>query len=424
MSEMPLFDRVPPDPPPGEVGPTPPAGDDARDGSPEVLRVAELNRAANALVSGRWSDVRVVGELSNVRRVATGHVYFALNDEQEQAQLSGVMFRSDAARARARLQDGARVEMRGRVAIYEPRGRFQLIARQATPQGAGELAALIAQWRRELEAEGLLDPARKRPLPLWPAVVGVVTSATGAAVRDIIRVTHDRCGVRLVIADCRVQGEAAPESIARALEAIQRVEGVEVVIVARGGGSAEDLGAFHDPRVTHAIARCRVPVISGVGHETDTTLADLVADVRAATPSNAAEIAVPDAAVLEDRLDGLRRDLMGAMEGVIDRGRLRIERAERALQDPRRGVLGVRRRLAELDTALVRSSGRRLSGHRAMLSALVERLRRHDPRTALARDRRRLRELSARLVRTEAQLVALAAFSSPHSAMAMPTRSR
>lgn len=362
-----------------------------------VLRVAAVNRMVRASLEDRFPSLWVEGELSDVTRAATGHVYFTLNDEREVAQLRGVMFRSDARRAKARLANGERVQLRGTLSLYEPRGSFQLIARVALPQGQGDLHAQFEATRKKLEAEGLLDPERKRALPRVPRVVGVVTSESGAAIHDIVRVAHGRSPVRLVLAPCLVQGSDAPAAIVRALGAIQRLPQVEVVIVGRGGGSAEDLVAFNDVRVARAIAACRVPVVSAVGHEVDVSIADLVADVRAATPSNAAELVVPERAALVGELEAHRRALERAMELRVGRARLRLDRLARRVPDRRAAVMGLRARLLELRARLDDAVQGRTALSRTALSRLSSRLSRVDPRLSLSRDRARLSRLSGRL---------------------------
>ena len=382
MAEMPLFDRL---------------EDHDHDGEERVFRVSEVNRAVRAQLEDVWASVLIEGELSDVRRSQQGHVYFTLNDEEEPAQLRGVMFRSDVMRSKAPLEDGARIRFRGKLSLYQARGQFQLIARSAKPAGAGDLAAEFMRLRKKLEAEGLLDPDRKRPLPVLPRVVGVVTSRTGAALRDIIRVAAERCPVRILVADCRVQGEAAPPSIVRALELVQRVDELDVVIVSRGGGSAEDLWAFNDEAVARAIAACRVPVVSGVGHEVDVTIADLVADVRAATPSNAAEIVVPERAALLREVRSLERRLSQAFDGLIGGLKLVLERLLRPLYEARRVIDPVRRELRELGDRLVHTQRTDVRAKRAEQAELHQRLMRVDPRSVLRRDQRDLARLVTRL---------------------------
>ena len=399
MSEMPLFERL---------------RSDDHEQDERVLRVSEVNRAVRHMLEDHWSNVLIEGELSDVRR-AKGHVYFTLNDEDDPAQLRGVMFQSDVRRSKAPLEDGARIRFRGSLSLYTARGQFQLIARSAKLAGEGDLAARFRKLQAKLEAEGLLDPIRKRSLPELPRVVGVVTSKTGAALHDIMRVAQERCPVHILVADCRVQGEQAPKSIVSALELVQRVDDLDVVIVSRGGGSAEDLWAFNDEGVARAIATCRVPVVSGVGHEVDLTIADLVADVRAATPSNAAEMVVPEREALLGQLRSLERGLSRALDNRIGGLRLRLERLLRPLYDARRVIAPVRSELTELGAELSRTQQRSIRVRRERLSMLQQRLMRHDPRTVLRSDQRelaawtaRLRDASRRPIRVRReQLVAL-----------------
>ncbi|HEX7481783.1 MAG TPA: exodeoxyribonuclease VII large subunit [Polyangiales bacterium] len=379
---------------------TRPAAND--DGDVErVYRVSQLNRAVRVLLEERWSGVWVEGELSDVTHAASGHVYFTLNDEDEPAQVRVVMFKNDARRSKARLEDGARVKLQGQLSLFAPRGSYQLIARVAMPYGLGELHAQFERVRKRLEAEGLLAPERKRPLPKLPRVLGVVTSASGAALHDIIRVAHGRCPVRIVVAPCLVQGAEAPASIVAALEAIQQLPELDVVIVGRGGGSAEDLIAFNDERVARAIAACRVPTVSAVGHEVDISIADLIADLRAATPSNAAELVVPDRRALSSELRTAERAILRAAEVRLGRERLRLERSSQHLRDPRTALSAVRARIDCLRAQLREELAARLKHERAQLQALGDRLARLDPRLLLA-DRRAL------LVRLHTQIASAA----------------
>ena len=382
MAEMPLFERL--------------EGDD-HDGEERVFRVSEVNRAVRFQLEDEWGSVLIEGELSDVKRSQQGHVYFSLNDEEEPAQLRGVMFRSDVGRTKAPLQDGARIRFRGKLSLYQARGQFQLIARSAKPAGEGDLAAQFRKLRAKLEAEGLLDPSRKRELPKLPRVVGVVTSRTGAALRDIMRVARERCPVHILVADCRVQGDTAPASIVSALELIQRVEDLDVVIVSRGGGSAEDLWAFNDEGVARAIASCRVPVVSGVGHEVDVTIADLVADERAATPSNAAEIVVPERDALLREVQSLERRLSQAFDNRMGGLRLRLERMLRPLYGARRVIIPVRRELSSLGEQLAQAKRSALRARRERYASLHQRLMRLDPRSVLRADQRALAALNGRL---------------------------
>ncbi len=367
-----------------------------RDEPAKVYRVAELSRRLRLKMEG-WGEVWVEGELSDVQRAASGHVYFTLHDGQEQAQLRGVMFRGDARFARARMEQGERVRVLGTLSLFEPRGTFQILARVALTAGDGDRRVELEKLKKKLAAEGLFAPERKRPLPRYPRVVGLVTSKEGAALHDVIRVASGRAPVRLVVSHCLVQGAEAPLSIVKALRRVVKVPGIEVVIVTRGGGASEDLGAFNDERVARAIAACPVPVVSGVGHEVDETIADRVADVRAATPSNAAERVVPDQKALARELELMRRRLERALEVQVGRGRLRLERLERRLADPRRSLAGVRHRFVATEADLERAMGQVAARARHRLQALAQRLGRQDPRAVLARDRATLVGLAHRL---------------------------
>src|SRR5439155_19719387 len=236
----------------------------------------------------------VRGEVSGLKRAESGHLYFALKEGRE-ALIACVMWRTSASRLACEPRDGAEVEAFGGVSVYEPRGRYQLVARELRPAGLGALLLALEELKRRLAAEGLFDAARKRPLPRIPARVGLVTSPVGAAVRDLVKVLRARWpSIGIVLAPVRVQGQGAAEEIAAAIAAFNHYRKVDLLIVGRGGGSLEDLWAFNEEIVARAIAASRLPVISAVGHEVDWTLADWTADVRAATPSNAAELAVRD----------------------------------------------------------------------------------------------------------------------------------
>lgn len=362
-----------------------------------ALSVAGLNRAVRLGLEQEFGDVLVVGEISDLTRAASGHLYFTLNDENEQAQVRVVMFKSDVRRSRATLESGARICVRGGLTLYEARGSYQLLARNAFPAGEGDLAAQFRRLLEKLSAEGLTAPERKRPLPLLPRCIGLITSEHGAAVHDVVRVAFSRCPVRIVLAPCLVQGEAAPATIVRALRAVQNVAELDVVILARGGGSAEDLWAFNDESVARAIASCRVPVVSGVGHEVDTTIADLVADVRASTPSNAAELVVPHRNALLDRLRHAQRVLSRAMEAHIGRERLALTHKARKLRDPRPRLTRAQAQLHTAERRLARAFQGRLARARLDLDARERKLTTLSPRARLSTQRVLLSRLRARL---------------------------
>ena len=298
----------------------------------EILTVSALNDRIKAILEG-FAVVWVEGEVSNLRRPASGHVYFTLKDMK--SQIRAVIFRSPFGSGWKRpaafeIEEGMSLVCRARVTVYPPRGEYQLVIDAVEPRGLGALQKAFEQLKARLEAEGLFDPARKKPLPFLPARIGVVTSPTGAVIRDILTVTRRRFpSVDIRIAPVRVQGTEAPAEIIRALGDLQIAGGVDVIILARGGGSLEDLAPFNDEGVARAIARSRIPVISAVGHETDFTIADFTADLRAATPSAAAELAVPLCAELLETVESLRLRLIRLLRQQRERRRERIEHVGR-----------------------------------------------------------------------------------------------
>lgn len=364
-----------------------------------VYRVAEVGQAVRSTLQRRFKDFWVEGELSKVHRARSGHVYFDLSDEQEVAVISGVVFAGTLPAVKARLVDGERVRVRASVDYFLPRGQTQLQVKTMLPAGEGDLAAKFLAIRKRLAEDGLLDESRKRPLPAAPLTVGVVTSATSAALHDVLRVAHARAPIRIVVADCRTSGDQAPRSVVVALEAIQKLPEVEVILLVRGGGSPEDLWSFNHEAVCRAVAACRVPVVCGVGHESDHCLAEEVADVRASTPSNAAEKAVPDWQVLRQELEGRERRLQSALAATIDRKQITLARLLRRLGDPRSSVLSAHRQIEALDRRLAEGTLRSLGASRTRLDELHERLQRQDPRAALKADAERLRVLDRRLRR-------------------------
>ncbi len=306
----------------------------------KVLTVSELTTRVRLALEEQFVELWVEGELSNCRVWKTGHLYFTLKDRG--AQINGVMFRSALRYLRFKPQDGLSVVARGRVTVYEQKGEYQIICEHLQPRGLGGLQLAFDQLKQRLAAEGLFDPRRKRALPALPRKIGVVTSLDGAALRDIIQVLRRRHpNAHIVVRPARVQGEGAALEVARGIAAIAKVKGVDVVIVSRGGGSIEDLWAFNEEVVARAIAGCPVPTISAVGHETDVTIADFVADVRAPTPSAAAEIVVSRHEDFCGNVDRLSHRLAAAMRARTRRLELRV----RALE-ARPGYAGFHGRLA------------------------------------------------------------------------------
>lgn len=320
--------------------PGPESGKPAGPGLRRILTVSELTGRIRTLLEETFFEIWVEGELSNCRVWNTGHMYFTLKDAG--AQIKGVMFRSSLRLLRFKPHDGLRVVARARVSVYDPKGEYQIICEHLEPEGLGALQLAFDQVKQRLAAEGLFDARRKRPLPVLPRKIGVVTSLDGAAVRDIIKVLRRRyANAHIVIRPTRVQGEGAAPDIARGLMAIGQVQGVDVVIVGRGGGSFEDLWAFNEEIVARAIAGCPVPTISAIGHETDVTIADFVSDLRAPTPSAAAEMVVSRKDEVSARIDRLSHRRDAAMTSRVHRLDARL----RGLQ-ARPAYAGVRGRVA------------------------------------------------------------------------------
>jgi exodeoxyribonuclease VII large subunit len=312
----------------------------ARERARIVLTVSELTSTIRNVLESSLADVWVEAEISNCRRWNTGHLYFTLKDPG--AQLKAVMFKSAVRTLKFKPEDGLHVVVRGRLSVYEPKGEYQIVCEQMEPHGLGALQLAFDQLKRRLQAEGLFDAARKRALPALPRRIGIVTSPDGAAIRDIIKVLGRRYpNAHLVIRPARVQGEGAASEIARGIRDIVKVPGIDVVIVGRGGGSVEDLWAFNEEVVARAIVASPVPIISAVGHEVDFTIADFVADVRAPTPSAAAEIVVSRKEDFCTHIERLGERLTGAMRGSLARLESRVHQLNR-----RPGFAGWSARLA------------------------------------------------------------------------------
>jgi len=363
-----------------------------------VLSVTELTVRIRDLLEADLFEVWVEGELSNCRVWNTGHLYFTLKDEA--TQLRGFMFRSSLRYFKFKPTDGTRVVARGKISVYEPKGEYQLVCEHLEPQGLGALQLAFEQLKKRLQAEGLFDAARKRPLPALPRKIGIITSLDGAAIRDIIKVLRRRyANAHLVIRPARVQGDGASIEIAQALRQIGRVPNVDVVILGRGGGSIEDLWAFNEENVARAIARSPVPVIAAVGHETDFTIADFVADVRAPTPSAAAELVVARKDEFRGSIDRLLDRLRAAARGGIQRNVRRVHVA-----DSRPAFAGLPGRVAmrgrhasELTHALARVVRASLAARGRRLQQLERQLSTFDAGQRLAAIRTRLVTVDGRM---------------------------
>jgi exodeoxyribonuclease VII large subunit len=390
LFDLPFEEPEEPDAPAPEPEPAPPVR--------RILSVSELTGAIRERLETSFPEVWVEGELSNARIWNTGHLYFTLKDRA--AQIKGVMFRSVLRYLRFKPEDGLRVVLRGRISVYDPKGEYQLVAEHMEPQGYGPLQLAFEQLKKKLAAEGLFDAARKRPLPALPRRIGIVTSIDGAALRDMIRVLRRRYpNAHLVIAPSRVQGDDASGEIVRALRQLGRIQGVDVIIVGRGGGSLEDLWAFNEERVARAIAAAPVPVISAVGHETDFTIADFVADLRAPTPSAAAELVVRQKDDFVAHVDRLGERAFAAITGHRRRldSRLHQLRARPGFAGLQ-GRLAMRgRHVAELATLLQRAERSVIAARRRRADLLRRTLDQFDPRHRLAAVRTALVARDSRL---------------------------
>ena len=372
---------------------------------PPSISVGELTRRIKGTLEERFRTVWVEGEMGKVTEHRSGHIYFTLKDNE--ARIDGVVWRTTAWRIGQQggyqPTEGHRVLARGQLSVHAPRGAYSLIVDVFLPAGVGDLQAAYEQLKRKLAAEGLFDAARKKPLPFLPRAVGVITSATGAARHDIETVLRRRAPqVHIVLYPAQVQGEGAAADVARGIAELDWDPRVEVIIVGRGGGSLEDLWAFNEEDVARAIAACHTPVISAVGHESDTTIADLVADVRAATPSEAAEKAVPNRDDLLYTLDGLVERLGRAVERRVEQARFRLVALERRA----RVDLGFEGRAARLDrwvARLERAAKQQLAWQRRALHQLEVTLREQHPGRRLSVSRQRVEAARSRLDRAMAR---------------------
>ena len=365
-----------------------------------IWPVRELVEQVRALVEKKYVDVWVEGEISNLRPAPSGHIYFTLKDDE--AQLPVVLFRRQALLLRFRPEDGLHVLVRGRVSVYPQRGQLQLVAETMEPVGAGSLQLAFEQLKERLKAEGLFDAERKKPLPAFPRTVGIITSPSGAVIRDFLNIIARRhSGLNVLLYPASVQGEAAPAEIEAALAELNASGLVDVIVLARGGGSLEDLAAFNSERVARAISESTLPVVSAVGHETDFTIADFVADLRAPTPSAAAELITEAQHKVADRVMSYGVRLERAVRYQMLQVRQRIDslHAERAEWRVTGLLLRLDQRLDDFDVRLENAVTMQLRerGNAVMVSS--EKVMRHDPRHLLGTARERLALNMARISR-------------------------
>jgi len=339
-----------------------------------ILTVSQLTAEIKTLLERNFEHLWVEGEVSNLRLPGSGHLYFTLKDES--AQIRAVMFRTQNRLLKFQLEDGLQVVGYGRLTVYEPRGEYQIVLDYLEPKGLGALQLAFDQLKEKLSREGLFDPARKKPLPPLPQKIGIVTSPTGAAIRDILQIIDRRfANVHILLYPVRVQGVGAAQEIARAIDELGQWPGLDVMIVGRGGGSLEDLWAFNEEPVARAIHRSPVPVVSAVGHEIDFTIADFVADLRAPTPSAAAELVVRNKVELVQTLESLARRLSQTVRMKLESRQVRLSSLVYRLADPRKRVSDQRLRLDDLSsrlaTSIQQSLGRRIDRFRMKVESLT-----------------------------------------------------
>lgn len=370
----------------GEFGVPATRAGERRANERQVISVSDLTRRIKDALAVGVGAVSVVGEVSDLSRPSSGHIYFALKDQR--SQIRAVLWRT-AARPGFDLADGQEVICQGELDVYGPRGSYQLIVRRVEAVGLGDWQRRLKELHRRLEAEGLFEESRNRPLPRFIRRVALVTSPTGAAVHDFLEVTRRRWrGLQVLVVPVRVQGEGAAEEIARALGEVQRLRPApQAIVVARGGGSPEDLWCFNEERLVRAVRASRIPVVSAIGHEVDVTLCDLAADVRALTPSEAAERVAPSAAELQELLQQLARRMATGLRGGAERARARLERlvSRPVLQRPEQLVTERWRRVDELQERAARAALRRVVDSRRGVASFAARLESLSPLAVLGR---------------------------------------
>lgn len=353
-----------------------------------ILTVSQLTSLIRGVLEENFEHVWVEGEVSNLATPASGHLYFTLKDGA--AQIRCVMFRASSRALKFRPRDGMGLIVRGRVTVYDQRGEYQLLVEYLEPRGIGALQLAFIQLKEQLAREGLFADEHKKPIPSLPQKIGVVTSATGAAIHDILTVLNRRfANVEILIRPVKVQGEGAAEEIAGAIDDFNRYGAIDVMIVGRGGGSLEDLWAFNEETVARAIHRSRIPVISAVGHEVDFTIADFVADLRAPTPSAAAELVVKSKEELAARLEFLGHRLIQGVRQVLAERRAGIDGLSRSLRDPSMLVGHLSQRIDDLSARLGRGAANSVRRHRGSLDLLTTNLRLTNPAVRIERARER-----------------------------------
>ena len=361
------------------------------EGFPEEINenfftVSEISRGIRTSLEHKFSNIGVLGEISNVRKPSSGHIYLTLKDKN--SQLQAVVFRNSASRIKFELKDGMEVISFGSITVYEPRGQYQLIINKIEPKGIGALQLAFQQLKEKLEKEGLFDSAHKKPLPFIPQKIGIVTSPTGAAIKDILNIIDRRfANVEILIYPVKVQGEGAAQEIAEAITGLNSDSDIDVIIAGRGGGSMEDLWAFNEEVVARSIYRSRIPIISAVGHEIDITIADLVADKRALTPSEAGELVVPRKDLLIEKIEKFKARLLQSLTGKLRLSKEKLVRIANsyAMKQPFDRLNRWQQRLDEFAQRLNLNITHALNTEREKLSGIAGKLESLSPLNVLKR---------------------------------------
>ena len=361
------------------------------EGFPEEINenfftVSEISRGIRTSLEHKFSNIGVLGEISNVRKPSSGHIYLTLKDKN--SQLQAVVFRNSASRIKFELKDGMEVISFGSITVYEPRGQYQLIINKIEPKGIGALQLAFQQLKEKLEKEGLFDSAHKKPLPFIPQKIGIVTSPTGAAIKDILNIIDRRlANVEILIYPVKVQGEGAAQEIAEAITGLNSDSDIDVIIAGRGGGSMEDLWAFNEEVVARSIYSSRIPIISAVGHEIDITIADLVADKRALTPSEAGELVVPRKDLLIEKIEKVKARLLQSLTGKLRLSKEKLVRIANsyAMKKPFDRLNRWQQRLDEFAQRLNLNITHALNTEREKLSGIAGKLESLSPLKVLKR---------------------------------------
>ncbi|MDH3347261.1 MAG: exodeoxyribonuclease VII large subunit [Desulfobulbaceae bacterium] len=368
--------------------------------TPRIFKVSEITSSIRSILETHYPFIQVSGEISNLRKPRSGHLYFTLKDDK--AQIKAVLFVMQQRYLNQALRDGQQVICSGRISVYEPRGDYQLIVDGVNFHGAGLLQKAFEQLKNILDAEGLFDPGHKKALPPMPQHLTLVTSPNGAAVHDFIKIAQKRFpGCSISVYPVSVQGETAADEIVQAIEAINDHIDTELIVLCRGGGSLEDLQAFNEERTARAIYNSQLPVVNAVGHEIDFTIADFAADLRAPTPSSAAELILPDAAELKTRLSHLQKRMYHALNANLNQRAAKLALYRKIMEDSRRPLESLLIKLDYKTEKIERAMSEIIRNNQSRLERFVVLLEQHDPRKNLAGKREKISALQHRIIMAE-----------------------